>query len=133
VGSSSNINNAPEGYTDADVVRDYTLAWTGRGDSSHSWASDELHDMVHAKPERAWPIILSLIRESPADDFLAIVAAGPLEDLLWEHGAVFMDRVETLAAEDRHFRHALAGVCGSSQMSAELWKRLRGAVGDEVL
>src|SRR5437868_1646945 len=115
-----NINNAPEGYTDVDLVRDYTLAWTGQGDASHSWASDELDDVVREEPERAWPIILSLIRPSPSNRFLAIVAAGPLENLLCDHGAAFIDRVEHLAEQDRHFRHALAGVWGWSSMSPEL-------------
>ena len=128
-----NINNAPEGYADAALVRDYTLAWTGRGDASHSWASDELDDLVRGEPERAWPIILSLIHASDSDQFLAIVAAGPLENLVCEHGPAFIERVERLSAQDGQFRHALAGVWGWSRMSAELQERLRAAVRDEVL
>ncbi len=127
------FNNAPDGYTDANLVRDYTLAWTGRGDASHSWASGELDDIVREEPERAFPLILSLIGASPSDEFLAIVAAGPLENLLCEHGEAFIERVEELARRDPHFRRGLAGVWGSSQMSADLQARLRTAVGDERL
>ena len=129
----SNLNKAPEGYADSDLIRDYTLAWTGRGDASHSWASDELDDIVREEPERAWPIILSLIAASPSDQFLAVVAAGPLENLLCDHGAAFIERAERLASSDSQFRHALAGVWGWSRMSQELQARLRVAIGDERL
>ena len=128
-----NLNNAPEDYTDADLVRDYTLAWTGEGDASHSWASDELDDLVREEPERAWPIILLIIARAPSDLFLAIVAAGPLENLLCEHGINFIERVEQEAACDPRFRHGLAGVWGSSSMPLELQERLRRAVGNESL
>jgi hypothetical protein len=130
---STRFDNAPDGYTDADLMRDYTLAWTGRGDASHSWASGELDDIVREEPERAWSMILSLIGEARSDQFLAIIAAGPLENLLCEHGEAFIERVEQLAARDPHFRHALAGVWGWSRMPEVLQSRLRTAVGDEKL
>ncbi len=130
---STRFNNAPDGYTDDDLMRDYTLAWTGCGDASHSWASGELDDIVREEPERAWPMILSLIGASRSDQFLAILAAGPLENLLCEHGEAFIERVEQLAARDPHFRHALAGVWGWSRMPEVLQSRLRTAVGDEKL
>src|SRR5438874_13166017 len=103
-------------YSDEELVRDYTLAWTGQGDASHSWASDELDYLAREQPERGWPVILSLIAASPSDQFLAIVAAGPLEDLLCEHGPAFITRTEEEARRDPHFRRALAGAWGSSRM-----------------
>jgi hypothetical protein len=120
-------------YTDEELVRDYTLAWTGQGDAAHSWASDELDHLAWKQPERAWPVILSIIAGGPSDLFLAIVAAGPLEDLLCEHGPAFITRVEEEARRDSHFRHALAGVWGSSRMAADVHARVRVAVGDETL
>ena len=119
--------------TDADLVRDYTLAWTGQGDALHSWASDELDRLSRDEPERAWPLILSIIVGSPSDQFLGIVAASPLEDLLCEHGPGFIARVEREARTDPHFRHALAGVWGWSRMPEDIQQRIRTAVGDERL
>ena len=60
-------------------------------------------DIVREEPERAWPMILSLIGASRSDQFLAILAAGPLENLLCEHGEAFIERVEQLAARDPAF------------------------------
>jgi hypothetical protein len=117
-------------YTDDELIRDYTLAWTGQGDASHSWASDELDYLAWEQPERGWPVILSIIAGGPSDRFLAIVAAGPLEDLLCEHGPSF---IEQEAHKDPHFRHALAGVWGDSRMAADVHTRLRQAIGDETL
>ncbi len=125
--------DATRAYTDEELVRDYTLAWTGQGDASHSWASDELDYLAWKQPERAWAAILSLIARSPSDQFLAILAAGPLEDLLCEHGAAFIARVEQEARRDPQFRDALAGVWGSSRMPPEIHTRVRAAVGDETL
>src|SRR5208282_1055134 len=111
-----NFNDAPKGYTDDDVVRAYLLEWTGRGGVSHSWASPELDDLVRDEPERAWRIILVLSEQSPDEEFESILAAGPIENLLVEHGPAFIERVEQRATTDPKFNHVLGGVWKSEML-----------------
>lgn len=121
-----NFNAAPKDYTDDDVIRAYRLAMTGRGDVSHAWASPELDDLVRDEPERAWPIILALSQQSQDDEFTSILAAGPVESLLSQHGPAFIERVEQRAATDAKFNHLLGGVWRSG-MVEEVWNRLQAA------
>src|SRR5438309_5144484 len=100
-----NFNDAPPNYSDDDLITAYLLAWTGRGDASHSWASPELDDIVRDELERGWRILLRLAQQSPDEKFEAILAAGPLENLLSQHGPAFIERVEQQAASDPRFNH----------------------------
>jgi hypothetical protein len=71
-------------------------------------------------------------RISPQDeDILAYVAAGPLEDLLVRHPYAFIDRIESLARNDAHFRRAMSGVWGWNSIPSELRTRLDTLLGDE--
>src|SRR5271169_1955713 len=49
---------------------------------------------------------------APSDSALALVAAGPLEDLLKKHGPVVVDRVEEESRKNDRLRLALSGVWG---------------------
>ena len=74
------------------------------------WLVDQL---VIARPtasERAWPVILELIRRAPSTDALGHIGAGPLEDLVSGHGREFESRILDRAASDPRFRVALADV-----------------------
>ena len=61
---------------------------------------------------------------------LALLAAGPLEDLLAYDGARCIDRVEQLAKEDEKFNWLLGGVWRNS-MTDEVWERVQ-AVRKEI-
>jgi hypothetical protein len=100
-------------------------------DAEHFDAFDELNDVVRDDPERAWPIICEIIRRISADDILAYVAAGPLENLLVHHPHAFIDRVESLAKQDAHFRRALSGVWGWNSIPEDIRKRIDAILGDE--
>ncbi len=113
---------------DATLIRAYlahaeTRARDGT-DAEHFEAAEEIRELVIDDPERAWPIVCEVIRRTTADDILAFVVAGPLEDLLVHHGPAFIDRVEALAAEDAHFKRAVSGVWGWNSMAADVRKRL---------
>lgn len=70
----------------------------------------EVDDLVRSDPERAW-LVIQLIFAACRDDVeRACLAAGPLEDLLAKHGALFIDRVEHAASNDDNFRELLVGV-----------------------
>ena len=120
---------------DTDLVGGYLAhAETSMRDGTDAeWftAQEELDSRITDEPERAWPVICEIIQRVSADDILAYVAAGPLEDLLVRHPYAFIDRVETLAEQDPHFRRAVSGVWGWAQMPAEIRKRLDALLGDE--
>lgn len=61
--------------------------------------------------EDALRVVAALLGRAPDEDAVALVAAGPLEDLLNWHGDALVNEVERLARQDFRFRRALAGVC----------------------
>jgi hypothetical protein len=63
-----------------------------------------------------------------SDSILGNLAAGPLEDLLVDHGPEFIDRVEILARQDRQFRRLL-GAVWQNAMSDDLWNRVKAVAG----
>ncbi|WP_133502039.1 DUF6869 domain-containing protein [Cognatilysobacter terrigena] len=60
--------------------------------------------------EDLWRFILLALPMCAAEPAKGMLAAGPLEDLLQEHGAQFIDRVEQLAQAEPAFAALLAGV-----------------------
>ncbi len=58
----------------------------------------------------ALELVAALLERAPDDDGVALVAAGPLEDLLHRHGQELVDVVERRARQDCRFGQALGGV-----------------------
>lgn len=118
---------------DAELSEAYVLMWTGAGDASCAWASDELDDLVLHQPDRVWRIILHILARDPPREVRAILAAGHLESLLRAHAIDFIDRVEEQAAKDQPFRAILSGVdpaaCRSAAFSGRLSCAIRGNAG----
>jgi hypothetical protein len=93
------------------ILEDYFRLFETQ-DEDFRWASDYVDGLVHSDPQEALNLTISLINASESSKALAIVAAGPLEDLLKSHGAVLMDRVEEESRTNDKFRLALSGVWG---------------------
>ncbi|HYR97953.1 MAG TPA: hypothetical protein VEO58_03000 [Gemmatimonadales bacterium] len=74
------------------------------------WSWEALRQLVENDPETAWQAIEMLVGHPNAEDVLDIIGAGPLEDLLAEHGERFVTRVEQRALHDDRFRACLGGV-----------------------
>jgi len=53
-----------------------------------------------------------------------VLAAGPLEQVLSNHGGEIIDRVETLARQDPSFSSLLGGVWQNA-MSDSVWERVQ--------
>jgi hypothetical protein len=87
---------------------------------------NEVDFLAGEKPEACWAAILAILHrigsESP-NRLLAVLAAGPLEDLLAYHGEAFIDRVEAEARRDPRFGLLLGGVW-QNKMSEEVWTRV---------
>jgi|KBSMisStaDraftv2_1062788.scaffolds.fasta_scaffold42094_2 hypothetical protein len=107
----------------------HAAAITHDQQDSHFWAYLRLHRMTETQPERAWPLVLAVVQRTSDPAVLNYVAADILEDILCIHATALVDRVETLAREDQHFRRALGEVWGWSRMPADVRARLDRAVG----
>ena len=91
------------------------------------WAWERVQDLTRMDPELAWRVITLLVEQSPSDEVLGSVGAGPLEDFLSAYGERMIDRVEERARSDELFRQCLASVW-QSEMSDELLARVQKAV-----
>ena len=96
------------------------------------WAWDELTWTVADDPERAWPVILALVKQA-SDDHLGAIGAGPIEHLIDDHAPAFIDRIEAAAAADPRFRQALSSIWLNSLYQApEIVGRLVAASGGVI-
>jgi hypothetical protein len=75
-------------------------------------ASDEIDRLVAIEPLEAWELICHLVEVASTNELLAIVAAGPLEDLLKKHGLEVITLVEESCRSNDRMRLALSGVWG---------------------
>jgi hypothetical protein len=128
------IRNPPEGEITPEAL---VAAWMAYEESRGGprvdvWASDYLDHLVSNEPEVAWTIIIRLVAISPSDSILASIAAGPLEDLLVNHGPGFAERAVALSKQDARFRKCLRGAwLGRSTDGTR--QKIKEAVGDEPI
>lgn len=90
------------------------------GDSVLDW------DLPRDNPELAWLSILAALQQIGAnagDRRFAVLAAGPLEDLLAQHGETFIDRVVAEARRNPAFALLLGGVWQST-ITQPVWARM---------
>ena len=73
--------------------------------------------------EPLWQFILASYRLEMSAKVFAILAAGPLEDLLADFGPSYIDRVEKLARQDPKFNELLGGVWKNT-IEDEVWERV---------
>ncbi len=82
------------------------------------------HDLSKDAPEIVWAAILEILQRDLTAEQEALLAAGPLEDLLSSHGSVLIDRVEQQAKQNPRFNHLLGGVW-QLEMTPEIWERVQ--------
>ncbi|HEX9810574.1 MAG TPA: hypothetical protein VGA88_00590 [Burkholderiales bacterium] len=80
------------------------------GYDRHSWAVDELVDLAFHQPDTLWELILRILEIDRSDKTIAAIGAGPLEDLMVQHGEAFIGKVERLAAISPVFKAAMQNV-----------------------
>ena len=91
-----------------------------RGSSIDEWS------LVREKPERAWQLILEILRRDNSSNVLENLSAGMLEDLLVYHRNMMIDRVEAEARSNPLFAKLLGGVW-RNDMAEEIWVRVQRA------
>jgi DNA-binding Lrp family transcriptional regulator len=95
---------------DVDAVASVPAAGDDPDADADAAAYDALKTVIlEASAERAWELVLAVLRRSPDED-LSLHAAGPLEDLLCERATEVIDRIEAEAERDERFRWALGCV-----------------------
>lgn len=94
---------------------------------SNWWAVEQVIDWgLERQGEQLWQFITAAYKRDLSDKVFGCLAAGPLEDLLGQHGPEFIERVETLARKDPKFNYLLGGVWRNS-MTDEIWQRVQAA------
>lgn len=92
------------------------------------WAIDRFMSIGDGlDPDDAWRTILAILARRPSEDVTGALAAGPLEDLIEDHGDAFIERIEAEARADPAFRQVLCGVWPSN--IPEIWERIETARG----
>jgi len=94
---------------------------------SNWWAIEQVMDWaLDREGEQLWRFITVAYKRDLLDKTIAVLAAGPLEDLLARQGPEFIDRVEELARKDPQFNYLLGGVWRNT-MTDEIWQRVQTA------
>lgn len=79
-------------------------------------------------PEVLWTFIRKALTGATTIWQVVMLAAGPLEDLVAEHGDEFIDRIEREARHSARFRFALTGVWPQQgEGNTVLWSRIEKA------
>jgi hypothetical protein len=89
-----------------------------------AYAGEASWDMARHRPDEAWEFILAVLKANQSSRVLESLSAGPLEDLLANHGPYVIDRVEATARTNVHFARLLGGVWRST-MTADVWERVQ--------
>lgn len=93
------------------------------------WAYSDLCDFCEKDPELCFEMIEQIRSIDHSDIILSNLAAGPLEDLLVNHGELFIDRIEKIAVSDSQMRKLLGAVWKNS-MSDSVWERIKAIADD---
>jgi len=95
--------------TDAEIVAAYRSQFDAGGDSEHFWAWEAVNQRCDSLDDGT-AITLQLILAAEDEQYLAYVAAGPLEDLLKMHGSKAIAKFAKAGAKSGNVRRAMAGV-----------------------
>ena len=76
----------------------------------------------------AFRVILEALPSFKANLEIAQLAAGPMEDLVTQHGERLIDEIEREAAKNEGFRYLLSGIWGQTHVPPEVWRRIQSAV-----
>jgi hypothetical protein len=89
----------------------------------HNWAFGAWFGM-RDDVEAVWSFILAVIQKGQSRRVMELTAAGPLEDLLADHGSEVIERVESEAKSNPSFARLLAGVW-QSDTPTPFWRRVQ--------
>jgi hypothetical protein len=117
-----------ESFNDEELVATY-LRHFATSDDELFWTWEEIQRYVRTDPLKAWGVTLQLIAAAPDKKALGYIAAGPLEDLLYARGELFIDELERLARSDPKFLSALQMIAGPFTKESDVSNRFVRAAG----
>ena len=111
-----------------DVAKAWVEMWSYDLESlerdNFDWVEDFEYEATYEKPEIGLELVLEVLRLEPSNEIREVLAAGPLENLLSQHGESLITKVEFTARNNRKFANLLGGVWQQS-MSDEVWNRVQ--------
>lgn len=121
----------PEGGLTLGGLAALTCAYyaeVGKGPAAEDerfWIWQCLDELVDKHPLLALDCVAVAVSQCADPPVLSCIAAGPLEDLIADHGPDVIGEIETLAKGQPRFRYVLAGVWPRGQdEGAEVWQRV---------
>jgi hypothetical protein len=93
------------------------------------WAFEKLDELCRTDPDTSWDVILDILHTPHDDAVTAVLAAGPLEDLLGNFGAEVIGRVEERSKSDAAFKDLLGGVW-PGRIPKDVWARVESCRGE---
>jgi hypothetical protein len=88
------------------------------------WAWEAVQETVHSDPSKALEIVAALVETAPGEADVDYIGAGPLEDLVREHGPMLIDQIDMLARRAPRFRRAVNAMWLSEDVPAPVRQRL---------
>jgi hypothetical protein len=112
------------------LAKNWITYWTTQPESQERdelfWVCEKEWDLVREDPESAWRLILEVLKLDQSNHIMEVLSAGPLEDLLAQHGLHFIERVEREAKNNPGFATLLGGVWKNT-MSDDVWARVQAS------
>ncbi len=88
------------------------------------WVDDIEYQFVYMEPEKALDLVSAILKLKPNNETIEVLAAGPLEEVLAQHGPLIIDRVEKEASLSLSFAKLLGGVWKNA-MTPDVWARVQ--------
>ena len=88
------------------------------------WAWERVNELCSDDPENALAFILAVLAHVESDRVLAVLAAGPLEDLMARHPYKMIARVEAEATTNPRSALLLGGVWQNA-IPEDVWQRMQ--------
>ena len=80
--------------------------------------------LVANNAEKAWQMILAILKKDSSEAIMSNLGAGPLEELLVQQGDKVIDRVEAKTAQDPDFAQLIMEVWQNA-MPEDIWVRVQ--------
>jgi hypothetical protein len=111
-----------ERKSDTEIIRGW-LQYNYTKNKSFFWAIRCFSRICLYDPDKAWDLILKILKEDDSQEIMNSLAAGPLENLLGKYGKELMDRVKKEAISNEKFNYLLGGVWQNT-IDGEIWNEI---------
>ena len=99
---------------------------TERAEDDFPWSALCVFELRNY-PDEAWSFVRKALAGATTVWQVVMLAAGPLEDLIAEHGDAVIARVAREARHSARFRFALTGVWPQGHANSPVWARVEAA------